>query len=384
MTDDDPGSAGGDRRTRRAFLAAAAGATAALAGCSTGFVGSTTDAQDEDTPTGTATPTPGSEDAPDPTPGPDGNRYTTAYRATVDSVAVVRAYGSGGRAGQGSAFVYDGHLVTNQHVVAGANAFEIGFADGDWAEGSVVGTDVYSDLAVLDAETLPDYAADLSFVEREPPVGTEVLAVGAPFGLGQSVSAGIVSGVDRSLSAANDFVIPDAVQTDAAANPGNSGGPLVTLDGDVVGVVNSGGGDNIAFGISAALAGRVVPSLIATGDYSHSFMGVGLQPVTPVLAEGNGLDAVRGAYVASVRNDGPSAGILQGSSGRTRVNNVPVDTGGDIIVRLDDTPVETLNDLSIYLALETSPGDEVAVRIVRDGTERTVSVTLGERPDPGT
>ncbi len=371
---DGTGSEQGDR-SRRAVLLGAAGATAALAGCSTGFVGSTADQPDE------PTDTPDADGGPEPTAGENG-RYTGAYRATVDSVAVIRAYGPDGRAGQGSGFVYDGHIVTNEHVVAGATEFEVGFADQDWHAGEVVGEDVYSDLAAIEVGTLPDYATDLSFVEREPPIGTEVLAVGAPFGLGQSVSAGIVSGVDRSLSAANEFVIPDAIQTDAAANPGNSGGPLVDLDANVVGVVNSGGGDNIAFGISAALAQRILPALIGTGDYTHPFMGVGLRPVTPVLAEGNDLESVRGAYVASVRSGGPSAGTLRGSSGSTVVNNVEVPTGGDVIVRLDDTPIRTLNDLSIYLALEASPGDELAVGIVRDGEKRTARLTLGERPDP--
>jgi serine protease Do len=377
VNDGNDGSGG---RSRRAFLLGAAGTAAALAGCSTGFVGSTADQSDEptDSPTGSPTDDGGSTD-----PGaPSESRYTAAYQATVDSVAVVRAYGPEGRAGQGSGFVYDGHVVTNEHVVAGATEFEVGFADQDWHAGEVVGEDVYSDLAAIDVATIPDYATDLSFVEREPPIGTEVLAVGAPFGLGQSVSAGIISGVDRSLSGANNFAIPDAVQTDAAANPGNSGGPLVDLDANVVAVVNSGGGDNIAFGISAALARRVVPALIEDGDYDHPFMGVGLRPVTPVLAEGNDLPAVRGAYVANVRNDSPSNGVLRGSTGSTTVNNVEVPTGGDVIVRLDDTAIDTLNDLSIYLALETSPGDELDARIIRNGTERTVTLTLGERPDP--
>jgi S1-C subfamily serine protease len=377
VNDGNDGSDG--TRSRRAFLLGAAGTAAALAGCSTGFVGSTTEQPDSrtDSPADSST-----DDGPTDPEAPSQSRYTDAYRATVDSVAVVRAYGPEGRAGQGSGFVYDGHVVTNEHVIAGATEFEVGFADQDWHAGEAVGADVYSDLAAIDVATIPDYATDLSFVEREPPIGTEVLAVGAPFGLGQSVSAGIISGVDRSLSGANNFAIPDAVQTDAAANPGNSGGPLVDLDANVVAVVNSGGGDNIAFGISAALAKRVVPALIGDGDYSHPFMGVGLRPVTPVLAEGNDLPAVRGAYVADAREDGPSADALRGSTGSTTVNNVEVPTGGDVIVRLDDAAVDTLNDLSIYLALEASPGDELDVGLIRNGTERTVTLTLGERPDP--
>jgi serine protease Do len=366
-------------RSRRAFLLGAAGTTAALAGCSVGFVGRTTDQPDDETPTGTADGPAG----PGPDPTAEGeNGFSAAYQATVPSVAVVRAFGPEGRAGQGSGFVYDGHVVTNQHVIEGGTEFEIGFARQDWREGSVVGADVYSDLAAIEVDSLPDYARPLSFIEREQPVGTRVMAVGAPFGLGQSASAGIVSGVDRSLPAANEFVIPDAVQTDAAANPGNSGGPLVDLDANVVGVVNSGGGDNIAFAVSAALARRVVPSLIETGDYTHSFMGVGLRGVTPSIAEGNDLPAVEGAYVTTVRDDAPATGVLTGADGSATVNNIEVPTGGDVIIRLDDAPIRTLNDLSIYLALETSPGDELDIGIIRDGSERTVTMTLGERPTP--
>ena len=371
VTDDGSDRSG---RSRRSVLrlGAAAGA-AALAGCSlrAGYTG----AQGGDGESPTVEDTDRLQvEAP--------SRYTAAYRATVDSVATIRAYGSDGRAGQGSGFVYDGDLVTNQHVVAGADTFELGFARQDWSDAEVIGTDVYSDLAVLSIADRPEYATNLSFVDEEPPVGSEVVAVGAPFGLGQSVSAGIVSGVDRSLTGVNNFSIPDAVQTDAAANPGNSGGPLVDLDANIVGVVNSGGGDNIAFGISAALCKRVVPALAATGEYRHAYMGVGLRPVTPVLAEGNELPAVRGAYISEVREDGPAAGTLQAGSGSTTVNNVEVPTGGDVIVALDDAAVDTLNDLSIYLALEASPGDELEVGLIRNGTERSVTLTLGERPDP--
>ncbi|MFB6206330.1 MAG: S1C family serine protease [Haloglomus sp.] len=358
----------------------AAGTAAALAGCSGGFVESTADRAESPTETPTAADTPTGTEA---GTGAEGtSEYTEAYQATIQSVAVVRAYGPNGRSGQGSGFVYDGHVVTNQHVVEGADTFEVGFAQQDWREGRVVGADVYSDLAVISVEATPDYATALSFVEREPSVGTEVLAVGAPFGLGQSASAGIVSGVDRSLPAANNFVIPDAVQTDAAVNPGNSGGPLVDLDANVVGVINSGGGDNIAFGISAALAQRVLPALIETGDYAHPYVGVALRPVTPVLAEGNDLSAVRGAYVDAVREGTPADGVLEGTTGSATVNNIEVPTGGDVIVRIDDRRIRTVNDLSIYLALETSPGEEIDVRIIRDGARRTVSLTLGERPQP--
>jgi S1-C subfamily serine protease len=194
------------------------------------------------------------------------------------------------------------------------------------------------------------------------------------------VTAGIVSGVDRTLPAPNDFSIPDAIQTDAPVNPGNSGGPLVDLDGTVVGVVNSGGGDNVGFAVSAALTRRVVPSLVDDGSYEHSYMGIRLRPVGPLLARANDVD--RGVYVDSVVPDGPSRGVFEGSTGETTIEGVTVPTGGDVIVAMEDTPIPQRQALSAFLALETRPGDTIAVTVLRDGAEQTVDLTLGSRPDP--
>ncbi|SEO82838.1 serine protease, S1-C subfamily, contains C-terminal PDZ domain [Halogranum amylolyticum] len=307
--------------------------------------------------------------------------YTRAYRSVVASVVLVRVYGTDGRAGQGSGFVYDDrHLVTNEHVVRGSSEVRVRFREGEWAVADVVGTDVYSDLAVLRVPNRPDYATPLSLVESEPPVGTRVVAVGAPFDLGGSVSAGIVSGQDRALPSAAGFTIPDAVQTDAAVNPGNSGGPLVTLDGEVAGIINSGGGDNIGFAISAALARRVVPALVEDGRYDHPFVGVQLQEVSPLVAEANDLGRARGVVVVRVIPDGPAAGVLRGSDGRTVVEGTEVPVGGDVVVGVDGTTIRTQADLGTYLALETSPGDTVMLTVLRSGKRRQVEVTLGSRP----
>jgi len=209
-----------------------------------------------------------------------------------------------------------------------------------------------------------------------------VVAIGNPFGLSGSVSEGIVSGVDRTLEGANNFSIAAGLQTDAAVNPGNSGGPLVDLDGDVVGVINSGGGDNVGFAISSQLVQRVVPALIEDGNYDHPYMGVTLQNVSPLVAAANRLDDASGVYIDSTLPGGPAEGVLEGSTDTQRIEGVEVGVGGDIVRRLGDTPIATRGDLATYLALETSPGEAMDVTVQRDGSTETVSLTVGTRPEP--
>ncbi len=327
------------------------------------------------------------------------NAYTEVYRQTVDSVVLMQA--TGPRGGQGSGFVFsnpagvDGntqYLLTNEHVVTGADELEILYSGEDWRTGEVLATDYYSDLAVVEVNGPPDYATELPLVEEEPPIGTRIVAIGNPFGLEETLSAGIVSGTNRSMqvdyNTRGGFSIPDAIQTDAALNPGNSGGPLLALDGTVVGVVRAGRGDNIGFGISAALTRRVATSLIEDGEYKHAYMGVGLASVSPTIAEANDLAETKGVAVVSVSDSGPSDGVLEGSE-RGEQDGVPVPVGGDVITALDGTEITTLNDLSTFLALETSPGDTITVTVIRDGSETEVDLTLGAiedndgRPDTG-
>ncbi|MGB9953938.1 S1C family serine protease [Haloarcula marismortui] len=356
--------------TRRAMLGALGTAVAATAGCQSPGTDSTSGGDTGDQS--------GSADA----LAQSDSVYTDVYRAVADAVVSIRVYAEDARGGQGSGFLIDDeHIVTNEHVVAGGDEYYVRFADTGWRSASVVGADVYSDLAVLRVGATPD-VTPLSFAETEPTVGTEVVAIGNPFGLSGSVSAGIVSGVDRTLQSANNFSIADAVQTDAPVNPGNSGGPLVTLDGDVLGVINSGGGDNVAFAISAPLTQRVVPSLIQTGDYDHPYMGVGLRGVSPRLAEANDLDPASGVYIDSILEGGPAAGVLQGSDGETMISGTAIPTGGDVVRQMGDTPTPTRQALGSFLALETSPGETVDVLVERDGAQETVALTLGTRPEP--
>jgi len=379
------------RLSRRQLLATAGTALAgATAGCSTSIFGGAGSEGPGSADPGGADPVEGTladpTESPVPTPAEGGTAVTEVYRETVGSVVLIRASTPQGR-GQGSGFVFRSrnYLLTNQHVVEGATELEVRYSRGDWRTGEIVGTDYYSDLAVVEVGDPPEYATPLPLVETEPPIGTRIVAIGNPFGLEKTVSEGVISGTNRSMDVnyqrPGGFSIPDAVQTDAALNPGNSGGPLLTLGGKVVGVVRAGRGDNIGFGISAALSRRVGTALIEDGEYDHAYMGVGLSSVSPTIADANDLDTTRGVIVTSVREGGPSAGVLQGSDVEER-DGVQVPVGGDVIVALDGTRVDTLDDLSAFLALETSPGDTIATRVIRDGSRQQVDLTLGERPEP--
>lgn len=341
--------------TRRGFLGAVGAAATATAGCV----------------------------APANSESSGANQYEQVYKQVSPSVVRIRTYADGPR-GQGSGFLYDdNHVLTNAHVVSGADDIRIQYADGTWEEVNVVGTDPYSDLAVLEAGRTP-VGDPLPLVEEIPNIGTRVLVVGSPLGLEGSASQGIISGRNRSIPAPNNFSIADAIQTDAALNPGNSGGPIVTLDGKVVAVATAGipGADNLGFGVSAPLIQRVAPALIEDGSYEHSYMGVGILAVEPLLAEANGLSEARGVYIASVVDGGPSDGVLQGSDGQTTVDGTPVPTGGDVVVGFNGTAIRTVGELSQYLALQTSPGDTIDVEVIRDGERQTVALELGSRPDP--
>ncbi|SEV86317.1 S1C family serine protease [Natrinema salifodinae] len=308
------------------------------------------------------------------------SEYASVYQETIDSVVLVSVSGTGGLdgggGGLGSGFVIDDeYVLTNNHVVEAAaeGGIELQFSTEEWRTASVVGTDAYSDLAVLQVEDMPDVAEALTLSESEPVIGQEVLAIGNPLGLNASISQGIVSGTNRSLPSPTGFSIPAAIQTDAPINPGNSGGPLVDLDGEVLGVVFAGAGQTIGFAISARLANRVVPALVEDGTYEHSFMGVGVVPVGPAIAEEIGLEEPSGVLVTQVVPNSPADGTLEPATTRPG--------SGDVIVAIDGQAIPNQEQLSSYLALETSPGDTIEIEVVRDGERETVELTLDERPD---
>jgi serine protease Do len=352
-----------ERTTRRRYLGAL-GATlaASFAGCS-GVLGS------ENTTNGsatTATTTSTQSNATNASQSAGGSQYTQVYRETIQSVVLVQTTTARG-SGQGSGFVYrDNYIVTNAHVVANTRNVRVRFARGQWRSASVVGTDPSSDLAVIEVQNRPQYAKSLPLVEDQPAIGTKVAAIGSPYSLEGSITSGIISAANRSIPAPNGRTIPDAIQTDAPVNPGNSGGPLLNLQGEVVGVVSSGGGENLAFAVSAALMKRVLPALIEDGDYDYAYLGIVPQTVTPSVAERVGLDQPRGVLVRSVRSGTPAAGTLR---------------QGDLILAINGTRIDSKQQLSSYLALQASPGETVDVTVLRDGERRTLSLTLGTRPD---
>jgi serine protease Do len=329
------------------------------------------------TPTDTSTPTPRPEPTPPPTPEPEPTSVD-AYEAVADATAMVTAYGPDD-SGQATGFLTDAGLVTNHHVVAERSVFEVRFPRGEWRDATLLESDRHSDLAVLRADT-PDHVTPVSFAADLPPVGTPVVAVGHPFGLPQSASAGIVSGLHRTFTGETGGLVLDSVQTDAAINPGTSGGPLVTYGGAVIGVVSAGGGESVTFAPSAPLARRVLPRLADGRDYDHPFLGVRGRNVTPTVAAANDLAAATGFLVVAVASSLPVGDRLVPADERVTLRNQRVPAGGDVIVGIEGAPVAAERDLLRYLALEANPGQDVTLRVVRDGERRDVATRLGRRP----
>jgi S1-C subfamily serine protease len=305
------------------------------------------------------------------------------YDRTIPSVvSVYVTEGTDGRGGAGSGFVYDDeHVVTNEHVVGGTDYVELRFHDGAWCTGAVVGTDPYTDLAVVHVSDLPETATPLPVADSNPDPGERVAAIGNPMGLDGTITVGYVSGTNRSNPTGTGFRIPETIQTDAAVNPGNSGGPLLTLDGTVVGVNRAKGGDNIGFAIAPVIVNRVVPALVTDGTFRPAYLNVRTIDVSPTVAEANGLDEVSGVLVVDVGSD--ADGTLRGCDGVAQLRGRTIPTGGDVVVGIDGDPVHSTEELTSYLLTEAAPGDAVEMTVRRDDETFTADVTLAARPSPG-
>lgn len=298
--------------------------------------------------------------------------------------------------GLGSGFVYDaqGHIVTNNHVVAGADTVEVTFLDGTILEGRVIGTDPDSDLAVVKVDRLPPGVRPLTLGDSTAvQIGQTVIAIGNPFGLSGTMTVGIVSGLHRTIPVAargqSAFSIPDVIQTDAAINPGNSGGPLLDSSGAVIGVATAisvaspiPAFSGVGLAVPAHLVRRVVPALIERGRYEWPWLGVSGNDLTPDLARANGLDpSTRGAYVVRVLANSPaSAAGLRGAQREAQVDGRRLPVGGDVIVAVDGNPINNFDDLLVYIARYTSVGQRLRVRVLRDGRPMEFAVTLAARP----
>lgn len=293
-------------------------------------------------------------------------------------------------AGQASGFIYDsqGDIITNQHVVEGAETIEITFADGLIREATLVAQDLYSDLAVVKVE-LPAGVNPIPMGTMDQlAVGESVIAIGNAFGLEGTLTCGVISALGRTIPTNTIYSIPEAIQTDAAINPGNSGGPLLNLNGEVIGVnaqIETSGTSNsnlgVGFAIPVSIVQRVVPALIEAGHYDWSWLGVSGYTVDPSLVKAMNLPLEQGAYVSSVTTGGPaeSAGVI-GTTDTITQDSRTVEIGGDVITAIDGQPIKTFDDLLVYLSLQTSPGQVITLSILRNGQNQDISVTLGTRP----
>jgi 2-alkenal reductase len=308
----------------------------------------------------------------------------------VVNVRVLIASGGLTGEGAGSGFVLDteGHIVTNNHVVADAQRVTVIFYNGIEAEATIVGTDADSDLAVIQVDTLAEGVHPLPLGNSdEVQVGDWAIAIGNPFTLGGSMSLGIVSAVGRSISSGvAGFVIPQAIQTDAAINPGNSGGPLLNLNGEVIGVnaqIATGGANanaGVGFAIPVNLVRRVVPVLIQSGEYEWPWLGVKGTSVDLLIQQANHLPVQQGAYIDAVISGGPAeAANLQSSTGTTQLSGFNVPVGGDVVVEADGNAILNFDDLLSAIS-DKDPGQAIDLTILRNGQRVQITVTLEPRP----
>jgi S1-C subfamily serine protease len=292
---------------------------------------------------------------------------------------------------QGSGFVYDleGHIITNYHVIEGADEIEVTFMNGDVAVARVVGTDPYSDLAVIGVDVPNELLHPVALgSSSELVVGELVVAVGNPFGLSGSMTSGIVSQVGRELSAPGGYAITDVIQVDAAINPGNSGGPLVNMDMEVVGVntaiiSGSGTSSGVGFAIPSDTVRREIPLLIETGEYKHPWMGVSGVDVNLEIAEAMSLESIQGFLVVDVTPGGPADEIgLRGGSETVTITGVEIKIGGDVIVGVDEVKIRKGIDMIVYVERNKRVGDGINLTIIRNGQRINKLLVLGERPPP--
>jgi putative serine protease PepD len=303
--------------------------------------------------------------------------YDRASKSVVEiSASSGSTFGGGQSRAQGSGFVFDeqGHIVTNQHVVAGASAISVSFWNGAQLHARVVGTDPSTDVAVIQVDAAPSLLVPLALANSSSvKVGDAVLALGSPFGLEGTVTSGIVSALHREMTAPNNFVITDTIQTDAAINHGNSGGPLLDRRGRVIGVnaqieSESGGSDGVGFAIPSSTVGSIVRQLVATGEVEHAYLGVRMSAVPG------------GVAITNVLPGTPAeAAGLRPATGARVVDGQELPTGGDVIVSFDGEDVTSATALQSAVDAHR-PGDTVSITILRGGSRRTLGVKLGVRP----
>src|SRR5438067_5038075 len=290
----------------------------------------------------------------------------------------------------GSGFVMDkaGHIVTNYHVVACARSVEVSFSNSDKMKARIVGSDPSTDLAVLQIDALSRALTPLAFGNSDRVhVGDSVVAIGNPLGYDRSVTAGIVSAVQRAISAPNQFPIDHVIQTDAPINHGNSGGPLIDSRGQVIGVTaqiatgDTGSGNiGIGFAIPINTVRTVVAQLIKKGKVEHAFLGITAKPVTAEIARLFRLPSKSGVLVASVQpGSGAAAAGLRAGTETAVVSGESWPIGGDQIVSADGVPLTSIDQLRDLIAGKR-PGQSLSLEVYRDNEKLTLDVKLGRQP----
>jgi S1-C subfamily serine protease len=383
-----------------ALLGGALVAAAFLVALGAGWVGDDEDAS--------ATPSLSALPAADTDAGDGQSAVNRIYEATAEGVVYIEASGvadaqqelspfgvppqQGTATGSGFVIDEEGHIVTNAHVVDGAEEVQVTIGeDGDPVSAEVVGADPSTDLALLDADA---EAGDLSPLplgrSADLEVGDPVVAIGNPLGLDHTAKAGIVSALGRTIDSPNGFSITDAIQTDAPINPGNSGGPLFDAEGEVIGInsqiATAGGQGNIGIGfaVPAETAREVVDDLLDDGEVSQAFLGLTGADISPEAADVLDLPVDEGVLVQDVVPDGPAdeAGIEAGSA-QAQIGPGAIKIGGDIITGVEGEPIDSMEDV-IGAVEDLEPGDDLELTVLRDGDEETVTAQLADRPDQAT
>ena len=290
----------------------------------------------------------------------------------------------------GSGFVIDkaGHIVTNYHVIEGAKKVEVSFSSNDQIKAKVVGADPSTDIAVLKISARARALTPLPLGNSDAVrVGDGVVAIGNPFGLSRTATAGIVSALQRHIQAPNNFTIDKVIQTDAAINHGNSGGPLLNARGEVVGVnsqIETGGsGDGnvgIGFAIPIDTVSEVVSQLIAHGKVEHAFLGIEMEAIDPALTQTFRLPADHGVLVTRVVSGSPAAKAgLKAGTHEVVVDGTTYVIGGDVITKADGRTIDNPDELGA-LVRSKKPGDEISLEVHRESGTQTVNVKLGRQP----
>jgi S1-C subfamily serine protease len=347
------------------------------------------------------TPAPTATAAATPRPSTASDGIADLYEQTRPSVVRINTlstssgiFGSTPSEGTGSGVIIDkdGHILTNYHVVANAREIQVALWDETTGTAELVGSDPTNDLAVIKTDLPTDKLSPATLGDSDAiRVGESVIAIGNPFGLEGTVTEGIISGLDRTLSQTGQRPIRQLIQTDAAINPGNSGGPLVNGSGEVIGInsaLENPTGTGVFVGVGYAIpinaAKRFLPDMLAGKTVVHARLGISGRTLTSDLAATLNLGVDSGVYVVEVDSSGAAGQAgLEGAQQTTRQNPLSIPPGGDVIVKVDDQETPTFDELADYIDTK-KPGDTVTLHIVRDGKEMTLDAQLQEWATTGT